>query len=415
MPLRWLLALLLIARVVPLVCEPSSSTGSAVDSCVQLPSTSVCARFYPAGSLVDVSAFACVEDAEASLKSGPTVWSSLELLTGSESSCSVDFAQLMCFAVFRPCGSAISADFCRQTLGNATSGGSTGGTCSQSLQSELMQLVVPDFATTFNCSNALFAADGVGPLVDQSQLSAPAAECQALSNTSICRGVVDYPIYVPWNHDGDQSLIESSVSSSYQSALLLADVATGCLDSLSKMLCSMAYTRCDTTVIANSLAPYASGTVAALLPLLAVPFPQLPCRTLCETVNSECATLIASSSTVAAAANCSAVGDILTPTPTCGGRYLADGGEDFPLNYSTLADISIGVRQTANRCTPQRRNATLKVCLVSCATLVFRYSSFSGCLRSADLLLQSVPFRVSPQRELRSDLSVAFGARSRCV
>ena len=308
-----------------------------------MPANSVCSNFYPAGKMVDITgnpAINCVTDAENFLKAAPTVWASLKILSPT-TTCSSDFAQMMCFAVYKPCQRYVSQEFCQHTLDT------TAGTCGQQTQG-FLAAAVPLFTTVFNCSYALYQPiprGGDGPFVSQATVASlvPADQCVELSPTSICRGVVDYPIYLPWSYYGNQSLIENQVATTFTQAFITAATGNGCLESLEKMLCSLVYTRCDRTVLPTSLTPYLTpgSPLAQAVPFLQLPFPQLPCSSLCDRVQTQCAVLLSSNAQLAAYANCSAMGTVLTPTMNCAGAAIDAGGANFPNKTSTLATLTL--------------------------------------------------------------------------
>ena len=340
---------LAIASVVTLLLWCSTLTNAQpASTCIPMPASSVCANFYAPDQMVDITGspgINCVSDAESYLKAAPTVWASLRILS-PQTTCSSDFAQLMCFAVYKPCQRYVSQEFCQRTLGaNKT----VDGTCSQDISTGFLAAAVPQFSVVFDCNYQLYNTingGGVGPFVSQSNVVVPADQCQPLSNTSVCRGVVDYPIYVPWSTGGDQSRIEAQVATTFKQAFITAAVGTGCLESIEKMLCSMVYTRCDTTVLESSLTPFLpylppGSLLPRVLPALKIPFPQLPCSSLCQRVQAQCSTLLASNEALAGLANCTGQGFVLAPSKTCTGASSDAGGLNFPNSTSTLAYLTL--------------------------------------------------------------------------
>jgi hypothetical protein len=322
-------------------------------TCMPLPSTSVCAGFFPPGASVDVwpiptptgpvPAFACLEDAEAALASAPIIWSGVTLRMGGTTFCTEKLAQIMCLTTFRVCGAiGVSRPFCQAAFGTPDLPNS--GTCPQAVQQQLLGLMIPNFATRFNCTGSAQFKDPaagpvVGPQVPQSNatyhLSVPMNQCQTLSPTSICRGVINYPIFLPWSFP-NQAAHEAQVAHIFGVAFLLADQRDGCLQSLEKMLCSLAYPRCDTNVLFNSLSPF-----VPTIPHIPIPFPRLPCRNLCYPVQQQCPVLLAAQPPLAAMANCSGVGFVQRPVATCNGAFKTPGGRNFPEVTSVLATLAI--------------------------------------------------------------------------
>lgn len=146
---------------------------------------------------------------------------------------------------------------------------------------------------------------------------------------------------------------------------------------MAKLLCSTVYLRCDTAVLGTSLAPYTVGAtaplkaVAPLLPLLKIPFPQLPCRSQCELATSQCAELLSiPGSALPSLINCTGSSMIVTPTKTCSG-LVNTGIPNYPNVSTTLAALTVAVSSILNEMPLSARGeeTEVRVSLHTCLAL----------------------------------------------
>jgi len=361
-----------------------ATTVNGADGCQPLPSSSVCARFYsgaqhPNPPLVHLFPTNCSNTVEAELATAPVVWDSLnKLANGTDGAkCADDIAQLMCMRSYTPCNDGQSTSINRSVCTNALG---ASGSCTATQQA-FLQGVIKQFTTVYDCSSSAFADDG--STVPNPTMPAPVPQCVDIAPTSVCAKVVNYPVYLPW-HIPAQQYIEAQVAHSFSVAFRLASVGNGCLDSVSKSLCSTAYMRCDTTVLQTSLDPFvpASHPLHKILPLLTVPFPRLPCYDRCQVANGECAALLASSPDLQSALNCSGVGTALPARYDCNGNITSAPGPNFPNGTTTLGTITL---QGA----PVPISSECNAFNESAAEAAARYAQFESSLTCPDPLVRA--------------------------
>lgn len=334
------------------LCSPSQrftnfTTGpyflggyGARTTCEPIASTSVCAPFID----YNVSVPICQEDAcspeqcqKINVESEniyvsvlPQIWTVL-----SSPECRISVARLLCATAYPRCGSPASLCTCDlncsasdlSTLnrllglfGSSSSALCPGGSGCHQLPS-YPALPIPSLANAPNQS-----ALKPSPLV--------AYPTCALYDGVPCRGLVDYPVYIP--KFNSLYLMEQSFTKDLWFAFGLAPKGA-CYDALTKLACASVFTRCDSTAVNALLAPG---------PKVEVPLPRLPCRSLCETYNESCASFIALAPG-ALTRQCEAKSDSVVGCDNVTGdfRKTATGADTYPVN-ETVIEATIGLRTT---------------------------------------------------------------------
>lgn len=315
-----------------------------------LRNTSICYGYVQSyATSVTYAPYTCQDDAEAALSAASVLWGSLSklsVLAPNSSTCSDDFAVLLCMSIYRPAGRLIHRSVCTRAMGEC----GVQGSCTTIPNSPLRSFIAATLASSYqawDCSAPQFSLAPAPVTVPAPVVSPPAMQprCERINPKSICAGVVDYEVYLPWNNN--QATIEALVKDSFTIAVSLSSVKNGCQENMAKLLCSTVYLRCDTTVLSSSLSSYTQGAnatlraVAPLLPYLNVPFPQLPCRSQCEVANRLCTDLLSiPNSALPALVNCTGTSRIVAPTRTCSG-LVNTGIPNYPNATTTLAALSV--------------------------------------------------------------------------
>lgn len=176
-----------------------------------LRNTSICYRYIPYASAVTFAPYTCQDDAEAALSSASVLWSGLKQIASvvpNATTCANDFAVVMCMSIYRPARQLIPRSVCTKAMGEC----GVPGSCTSIPNSPLRSFIAATLAASYqawDCSSPQFSV-APSPITVTVPTVSPVAvvpKCETLDSTSICAGVVDYPIYLPWN--ANQSAIEA--------------------------------------------------------------------------------------------------------------------------------------------------------------------------------------------------------------
>lgn len=280
--------------------------------------------------------------------------------------CSADFAFLQCSTVFPPCINNTNSSqtsfsntvYSNQSLCNSVCTRAVGdsGSCPVTIQTTLLAPFIPNFYAIYNCSSPLLypslsSSSASASCSTPSSSTPPTPQCQTYSG-SYCAGIIDYPVYIPTGLT--QQLLESKLNT-VAPLFKLATVSTGCRESFMKLLCSTVFTRCSTTVLYENF--------GAALPL-PIPFPRLPCQSLCQETQQNCAAFLrAMPAQVKQAVNCSNAGSLISATYSCSGTQLTSAVSDYPVSTATLAQFKLGTASVPinSKCNQEFLTTTVNV------------------------------------------------------
>ena len=349
--------------VVVLLCLCFSTSGA--QQCFSLPSSSVCSSVLPYSSVSLSTAFLCMSDAEYALQQLPTLVNLL-YQASPDTGCAPALASLLCQTVYLPCASNAS------TVSLPCSGSCTAlqAACPVDLRQSLIAPFLSPLPSPMQlpaltaCNSSVYNASAscTPPRLPAFSSFVPAPSCVSYTG-SVCRGVVDYPVYVP----ATTSLraVEAELSASLSSALLVAPVASGCRDALLKQMCSLAFPACDTGALQRATGlPYS------------YPFPRLPCASGCEETQWSCGAFLQQYPLLAAATRCN-TSTLLPAHRTCSGVILP-GQPDYPDPTSTFAVLALDNTSVAVSTTCYLPPATINVSIQCPAPLVSAPSTYAG-------------------------------------
>lgn len=158
----------------------------------------------------------------------------------------------------------------------------------------------------------------------------PLARCEAVSS-SACVGI-NYPVYIA---AGSSVAALGQLLKQFDAAFM-PYLGPQCRDALSAAACSYVYRRCDEDALRRAT----FNTVN-----VAVPLPRFPSQSICQTVNTQCAPLLAAFPSLATIFNCSSVGGVIRGGQTCSG-VSTPGLVDFPSASTAFAQLGPAVLAT---------------------------------------------------------------------